>query len=159
MIKKLILPIITLYTLTYATTDIWKADMSVKKVSHTINNLNYTCLTDISNNKDDDAHNAEVIIMLPLNTKYIDFKITKFQDGNKTTHEINCSKSLQHNQNIQSAYVKCSIGQLGVDSNVSIELKAQFMDINRTNKDDSCSAFVFSISPDGNLKNNYRQSK
>ena len=171
MIKKILLPLLTLYTLTYAATDVWKADMSVDKVTKNINDLNYTCLITISNNGDDDARNTKAIILLPMNTKFLKVNVenialdTYKNDVNKTkrvtndVENISCKESKANQTNlIENAYVECSLEQLSTLANISIEIKSEFIDANRTSTD-SCSAFVFSISPDGDLSNNYKTSK
>jgi len=171
MIKKLILPLITLYTLTHAITDVWKADVSVDKVTKTINDLNYTCLAVISNNGDDDARNTKAIILLPMNTKFIEANVKNIaldeykNDVNKTDHvkddvkKTNCIESKSNETYLkENAYIECSLGDLSTLANISIEIKSEFIDANRTSTD-SCSAFVFSISPDGDLGDNYGESK
>ena len=167
MIKKLILPLITLYTLTHAATDIWKADMAVDKVTQNINDLNYTCLAVISNNGDDSARNTKAIILLPMNTKFIEANVENLalKDVNKTDHvkddakKTHCTESKSNETYLkENAYIECSLGDLSTLANISIEIKSEFIDANRTSTD-SCSAFVFSISPDGDLGNNYGKSK
>lgn len=171
MIKKLILPLITLYSLAYAATDVWKADVSVDKVTQNINDLNYTCLAIISNNGDDDARNTKAIILLPMNTKFIEANVENIaldeykNDVNKTERvkndakKTNCIESKSNETYLkENSYVECSLGQLSTLANITIEIKSEFIDANRTSTD-SCSAFVFSLSPDGDLSNNYRASE
>jgi len=158
MIKKLTLSLFLLGSLAYAL-DIWEADIAVKNISNKITNkTTYVCSVDITNDGDDDAHHTKIIIMLPLDTKYIDFNITKFENQHYS-NDINCSKNIQHNSQVASSYIECSLNSLSVDANVSIDINNKFLDTNRTNKSDTCSAFIFSISPDGDLTNNYKTSK
>lgn len=158
MIKKLTLSVLLISSLSYAV-DIWKADIAIKKVSNKITDSeNYICSIDVHNNGDDDAHSTKVVVMLPLDTKYIDFNITKFENKDYI-NEINCSKNTKHNNQLESSYIECSLNSLAVDANISIDIKNKFLDTNRTNKSNACSAFIFSISPDGDLTNNYKTSK
>jgi len=158
MIKKILLPLITLYSLSYAVKDIWMADVSIANISKNLENKkSYTCSVALHNKGDDDAQYAKVLILLPLKMKYSDFNITKYE--NKVyLKDINCIASHEDINKSKTSYIECSMGHLIVDANISFDIHAQNLDLNRT-ENSTCSAFVYSASPDGSLGNNYAESK
>ena len=158
IMKKITLLLFLSLTISMVAKETWNANVSIESISKNLSKTGlYSCNMTIKNIRDDDAQSSKLMILLPIDMKYKDFKVTEYKNHKIYPNTIRCKQS-KLDQKPQASYVECSIGNLGVGANISLKIRAKNLDENRT-ANIECSAFIYSLSPDGELSNNYKVSK
>lgn len=166
MIKKaLLMTTLVSISLVAHAEEYWVADIRVKSVKAVTQGASkFTCNTIIESSNDDDARDAEAIIMFSPEVRYTSFRITNLNlkrfprtknDGRGAVCRVSraTGRLSGFSRNGQSSYLKCSLGHLSTQA--KLQLKVSGVLTRRTKFKPNCSALVLSSTPDPSPGNNY----
>jgi len=128
-----------------AMAEVSSADVNIVAVNASNDGKHFVCHVQINNQNDDDAYDAKVIVLLPLQVTVIGMSVT----GGTGT----CRKATPAGP--YNEYAICDLGQLPQGATVRRDIEIRTTHSTAAGYAQTCSAFIYSRTGDIDKKNNY----